>query len=115
MYGPARVGQLDRQWNAAAVALQRQREIVKIVVDVAFVLPARFVELLSEIAFLVEQTDRHQRNAQIAGGLQVIAGQESEAARKDGQTFGQPKFRRKIGDKWSRRGRAPPWPVSDRR
>ena len=61
-------------------AFQADRQVVKVVVLVGFLLPAGGVEVLAEIALLVEQPDADQRHAQVAGGLQVIAGQHAQAA-----------------------------------
>jgi hypothetical protein len=77
--------ELDRQ-NVEVVFLER------------FLLPAGAVQILAEIAFLIEQTYSDERKAQIAGGFEVIAGKDAEASRKNGQTFGDAEFQREIGD-----------------
>ena len=75
---------------------ERQRQIVKVVVFVCFLLPARLGQVLPEVSLLIEQADSHQRNAQVAGRLQMVARQNSQAAGEDREAFGQAKLGREI-------------------
>ncbi len=43
-------------------------------------LPALAGEALAEVAVPVEQADADERDAQVAGGLEVVTGQDAEAA-----------------------------------
>ena len=43
-------------------------------------LPALVVELLAEVAVVVEEPDGDEREAEVVGGLQVVAGEHAEAA-----------------------------------
>ena len=59
-----------------------QRQIMKVVVFVGFLLPARLAQVLAEISLLIEQPDADQRHAQVAGRLQMIARQNAQARRR---------------------------------
>ena len=63
----------------------RQRAVID--VDVVLVLPAVAIEPLPEVALVVVQADADERNAEIRGALDVIAGEDAEAARVDRQRF----------------------------
>src|SRR6516225_1439444 len=93
-------GKLDcyRQRCSILSADRTEGEVVEIVVFVRLLLPARLVEILPEVALLIEQADTHQRNPEVARGLQVVPRQDAESARKDGQALGKAKLRREIGD-----------------
>jgi hypothetical protein len=53
---------------------------------------------LTKIPLLVEQADAHQRYTQIAGRLQVIAGEHAQPARKYGQALRDSELGREVGD-----------------
>ena len=76
-------------------ALDRQE--LEVGVEVELLLPAVGVERLAEIALGVEQADADQRNAQVAGAFQVVAGQHTQAARVDRQALVQPELGREVG------------------
>ena len=46
-----------------------------------FDLTARDVDLLTEVAVAVEETDRDERNTEVSGGFEMIAGEHTEAPR----------------------------------
>ena len=69
---------------------------MEVVVLVKFLLPAGLVEVLAEIALLVEKSDAHDRHAEVARGLQVVAGQDAQAAGEDGEAFGQAELGGKV-------------------
>jgi hypothetical protein len=58
---------------------------MKIVVFEGFLLPASCVQVLTKLPFLIEQADCDQRQCQIAGCLQVIPCEHSQAAGKNGR------------------------------
>ena len=65
-------------------------------VEVFLVLPAVAVEALREIALVVVQTDADERNPEVGRALDVIAGEDAEAAGVDRQRLVQPELRREI-------------------
>ena len=56
------------------------------------------VDGLGEVALPVQYPDRNKRDAEVAGGLAVIARQDAEAAGINGQTFMKAEFGAEIGD-----------------
>ncbi len=62
------------------------------------VLPAVLVELLPEVAEVVEETDGDERNAEVAGRLEVVPREHAEAARVLGQRLGDTELGREVGD-----------------
>ena len=75
-------GQADGDDGGGAVLLaqQRQREAVGVEHRVGLDLPAVAVERLLEVAGLVEEPDADDRHAEVRRGLQVVAGEDAEAA-----------------------------------
>ncbi len=69
---------LDRP--ALGTGEQRQRQPVRVQRRVALLLPALGVERLLEVAGPVEQPDADDRHAQVAGRLEVVAGEDPEPA-----------------------------------
>ena len=70
----------DRRALAVLLAQQRDRQSVGVEDGVGLLLPALAGQRLLEVAVLVEQADADDRYAEVAGGLQVVAGQDAEAA-----------------------------------
>ncbi len=71
-------------WNAVAQRRpHRQRSVVD--VEVVLVLPAVAVQPLPEISLVVIEPDADERNAEVRGALDVIAGKNAEAARVNGE------------------------------
>ena len=62
-------------------------------------LPALGRQRLGEIAMPVQQPDADQRHAEVAGRLQVIAGQDAKAARVLRQGRGDPVLGREVRDR----------------
>ncbi len=56
------------------------REVLAAVFEIHFDLAAVGIDLLAPEALLVEEAHRDERQAQVAGGLQVIAGEDAETA-----------------------------------
>ncbi len=66
--------------TAGAVAQQGQRQAVRVRSRVALGLPALDRQGLREIAVAVQQADPDDRHTEVAGGLEVVAGQDAKAA-----------------------------------
>src|SRR5262249_34297488 len=56
------------------------REQAAVNIDVIFVLPASEIKPLFEISLIVIQADGYERNTEIRSALEVVAGENSEAA-----------------------------------
>ena len=82
--------------TARRQAFAGQRKGLKIVVFVRLLLPSGGVEVLTKVPLLVQQADAHQRHTQIAGGLQMIAGQHAQPAREYVEALGQSEFGREV-------------------
>ena len=95
---PARILDLNRQRRAVGLRLERDGQVVEVVVDEQLLLPAVVVEALAQVALLVEQADADERQAEVAGGLEVVAGQDAQAARVDRQALGQAVLGGEVGD-----------------
>ena len=91
-------GGLDRDQERLAVgaghALDRQQ--LEVGVEIVLLLPAVGVERLAEVALGVQQADADQRDAQVAGALEVVAGQHAQAARVDRQALVQAELGREV-------------------
>jgi hypothetical protein len=73
-------------------------EDVEVVFFAGFLLPAGGIEILAKIAFLIEKAHTDERKAEVAGGFQMIAGENAESPSKNGEAFGDAKFEREISD-----------------
>ncbi len=93
-------GEADGYGALGSVAIERRLhgQGIEVVFEIAFLLPAIGIQVLAEVTELIEQGDADEREIEIAGGLHVIAGEDAEAARVNGQAFGESIFGRKIGD-----------------
>ena len=96
-------GDLQPQPLPIRFAQRRDRQLARVVVGVKGLLRAVLVDHLAKIALLVEQPHADHRDAQIAGGLELIAGHVAEPARVDGQGFAQHEFHTEIRDTGQRR------------
>ena len=85
--------------GALAVAQQRERELVGVEDRVGLLLPAVARERLAEVAVPVEQADADDRHAEVAGGLEVVAGEDAEAAAVLRQHRGDAELRGEVGDR----------------
>ena len=65
---------------------------MKVVVLIRFLLPARRVEVLPEIAPLIQQSNSNQRQSKITCRLQMVARQHAQASRENRQAFGDAEF-----------------------
>ena len=57
------------------------------VCEILLALPAGLVQPLQKVALPVKQADADQRNIQVGGALDVVAGQHAQAAGVNGQRF----------------------------
>src|SRR5512133_1598646 len=65
--------------RATLVVQQGQRQRVRIQERIALLLPARGIQRLPEVALPIQQTNANDRNAKVAGSLQVITGENAQA------------------------------------
>src|SRR5262249_6995229 len=86
------------QLRAILLRLRDQWQIEKIIFRVAFLLPAIDVEVLPEVAFAIHQPDADERNAEVTGGFEMVAGQHAKAAGVDRNALVKAKFRGKIAN-----------------
>ena len=106
---------VDRDDGRRAVLLaeQRERQAVRVEHRIGLDLPPVTREGLLEVAGLVEQADTDDRHAEVRRGLEVVSGEDAEAAgvlREDG---GDAELRAEVGDGAGRRlDRPPPAPGS---
>ena len=71
---------------------------MKVINRIGFLLPAIRIEVLVEITALVQQADADEGQAEVAGGLEMIAGEDAEAAGIVGDALRQSEFRGEVGD-----------------
>ena len=91
---------LDLDGHRQAVAhrrLHRQQPVID--VDVLLVLPAVAIEPLTEIALVVVEADADERDAEIRRALEMIAGEDAEAAGIDRHRLVQPELGREVRDR----------------
>jgi hypothetical protein len=70
----------DLARRPVVLAQQRQRQPVRVEHRVGLLLPALAGQRLLEVARLVEQADADDRHAQVGGRLEVVPGEDAEAA-----------------------------------
>ena len=97
--GPA--GHRDGDGGPGAVGLVelRDRQAVGVEDRVGLLLPALPRQRLLEVAVAVEQADADDRDAEVAGGLEVVAGEDAEAAGVLRQHGGDAELRGEVGDR----------------
>ena len=105
----------DAGGGAVGLAQQRQRELVGVEDRVGLLLPAVAGEPLAEVAVAVEQPHAHDRYAEVAGGLEVVAGEDAEAAAVLRQHGGDAELGREVGDRAPGRTRRAPGTSAGRR
>ena len=74
------------------------RQVVEVVNRIRLLLPSIGIEVLMEVAALVEQADADQRQTEVAGRFEVISRQDSQPAGVIRNALRQAELRRKIGD-----------------
>ena len=91
---------LDLDGDRHAVARGRlHRQLPMIDVDVLLALPAVAVEPLPEVALVVVQADADERDAEVGRALEMVAGQDAEAAGVDRHRLVQAELGREVRDR----------------
>src|SRR5262249_20752124 len=72
--------------------------MIKVLIQINGGLNAVLIDLLSEIAVPIKQTNRNEIQIKVARGFAVVAGQNAEAAGVVRDRFVKTEFGRKIGD-----------------
>ncbi len=80
------------------VILKMNGQRIEVVLRIPFLLPAVGIEILPEVPLLIEQPDPHERQPEVAGRFQMVAGKYAESPRIVLQALGQSKLRREVGD-----------------
>ena len=94
-----------------SVSGSRARVVARIALDLAVAL----VEPLPEVAAAVEEPDRDERDAELRGRLEMVAGEDAEAAGIDGQALVEAELGREVRDEEVVRQRAAPATTSGAR
>ena len=87
-----------RTGEASCPGRDLHRHVVEVVDRVALLLPAVGGEVLAEVALLVEEPHAHEGHAEVARALQVVGGEDAEAARVDRQALGEAVLGGEVGD-----------------
>ncbi len=85
-------GQHHPAGGAVRLAQEGERQLVGVEDGVVLLLPAVPGQGLAEVAVAVEQADPDERHTEVAGGLEVVAGEDAEAAGVLGQGGGDSEF-----------------------
>ena len=93
----SRQGDLQPQPLAIRLAQRRDGQLSGIVIRVERLLLSVLADGLAKVALLVEQSHGGHGHAQIAGGLELIAGHIAQTTRVDGQSLAQHKLHAEIG------------------
>ena len=100
----ARHRQAHLRGGSVSLAKKRDRQTVGVQDRIGLLLPALTGELLPEVAVLVEQADADQRYAEVAGRLEVVAGEDAETTGVLRQHRGDAVLRGEVGDRLRRLG-----------
>lgn len=84
--------------GAVGVPQEGDGELVRVEDGVVLLLPAVAGERLPEVSVPVQQPDADERDAEVAGGLEVVPGEDAEAAGVLGKSGGDAEFRGEVGD-----------------
>ena len=97
----AAVGQRERDLCCCAVGMPQHRERQPVGVEhgVALELPALARDRLTEVAGPVEEPDPEDRHPEVARRLEVVAGEDAEAAGVLRKRGGDAELRREVGDR----------------
>ena len=101
---PPRKLEVDGEGIAVRAHDAQDRQPVQVVVGVGVLLVPVGVDRLAEVAVLVEQPHADERQGHVARGLDVIAGQNAEAAGVDADTFVEAVLSAEVGDRALDRG-----------
>ena len=83
---PSGSGTVMTTARAVGLAEQLHRQAVRVQRRVVLQLPAVGGQALREVAGAVQQPDADQRDAEVGGGLEVVTGEDAEAAGVLGST-----------------------------
>ena len=89
----------DDAGGVVVLAQQAQRQPVGVEDRVGLLLPAVAVEALLEVAGLVEQADADDRDAEVGGRLEVVTGEDAEAAGVLRQHLGDAELGAEVADR----------------
>jgi hypothetical protein len=92
------VGDLDGEALAVGAHDRQDGQAVPVVDRVTLRLQAVVVQKLAEVPLRVREPDAHERKPEVAGRLEVVAREDTEAAGVDGQRFVQAVLHREVGD-----------------
>ena len=95
----------DEQGRAVVADLRDQRQVEEVVFRVALLLPAVHGEVLAEVALAVHEADADERQAEVAGALEVVAAEDAEAAGVDRHALMDAELGAEVGDAEVRRQR----------
>ncbi len=95
----AAVRDRDHHRPAGVSGRRTDRQAGEVVLGVDVLLAAVGVDVLVEVAVPVEEPDSDQRHAQVAGALQVIAGEDAEAAGIERQAGIEAVLHAEVGDR----------------
>ncbi len=98
-------GQLDGDRERLAVLAEhaQDRQLGQVVVGVGMLLMAVGVDRLTKVAVLVQQAHADERHGHVAGGLDVVAGEDAEAAGVDAQALVEAVLGAEVADRAARR------------
>src|SRR5207248_4384987 len=93
-------GQVDRDEQRLTVRAEfgDEREVEEVVLGVPLLLPAVHVQVLPEVPLAVHQADADERQAEVASALEVVAGEDAEAAGIDRYALVDAELGREVGD-----------------
>ncbi len=106
----AAAGQREGHLGRRAIRMpeHRERKTVRVEHRVRLLLPTVRRDRLGKVARTVEQADADDRDAEVGGALQVVAGEDSEAAGILGKRRRDPELRREVADRFRGALRAVP-------
>ena len=88
-------GQVDLHPDVFA---QIEGQRVRVEVGEPLLLPAVDGQRLAEVAVAVEQADRHEGHTEVGSGLEVVPGEDPQAARVLRDGLGDPELGREVAD-----------------
>ena len=94
----------DDRGRAVGLAQQLDRQAVRVQRGVVLELPAVGRQALGEVPGPVEQPDADQRDAEVGGGLEVVTGEDAQAAGVLRQHLGDAELGGEVGDAGRRLG-----------
>src|SRR5579859_4215584 len=95
------VGEVDAHREVPAVIAEHRLnwQAREIVAWIEMLLPSVRLDFLFEVTVFVEGANANERNTQIAGGLAMVTGQDTETAGVNPQTFMEAELGREIDER----------------